>query len=94
MIILKQINEIAFLEMSAYPVFFQVIFQYSISFEYITFKLAYVWISILEYFLAKSIELAVNVVSSFDHIELEGIFMSWCLYVIVAWWVSDDIWEG
>jgi hypothetical protein len=84
MVILKQINKVSLLKMSADPILFEIVLQDSATFESIAFKLTNVRIAIFEYFFPKSIQLAVNVVPAFDHIELKCILIFWCLNNIVA----------
>ncbi len=68
MVILKQIDKVSLLKMSADPIFLKIVLQDSTALKSIAFELANVRIAILEYFFAKSVQLTINVVATFNHI--------------------------
>jgi hypothetical protein len=94
MIVLQKINKVSFFEISTDPVLLETVFQNTVALKNITFKLANVGVSIFEYFLSESIQLSINVVTSFDQTQFESILISGCFDDVMSRRAFYDVTES
>lgn len=93
-VILEKIGQIALLKVSAHPVALGRVSQQTITFKHSVFEFSHVKVSIFEQFLAKTVEKSILHVASFEHSQLELVFVTMSVWVIASVAASEEDAEG
>lgn len=89
-VVLKQVHQIALLEITAHPILFGTVSQQSVTLENSIFELPSIQVPILEKLLSKTCKLGVLHVPPFNYSKLELIFISMSFWVVASVAALED----